>query len=77
VIPSRYLGMTGRPPAASPCDPISLGLVTRVLDGLLGQEPALGWDDTTYVVKGTGRIGLTEAERTQLGPAAERSPLFG
>ncbi len=73
----HYLDMTAGLPGASPCDPVALGLVTRVLDGLLGGSPALGWGDETYVLKGTGRIALTEAERAQLGPAAGRFPLFG
>lgn len=73
----HYLDMTVGMPGASPSDPVSLGLVTRVLDGLLGQQSTLGWDDETYVLKGTGRIALTEAERAQLGPAAARFPLFG
>jgi hypothetical protein len=73
----HYLDMTVRLPEASPCDPVSLDLVKRVLDGLLGDAPAVNWDDQTYVLKGTGRLALTEAERTRLGPAADRFPLFG
>ena len=73
----HYLDMTALLPGASPSDPVSLDLVTRVLDGLLGDSPALGWDDETYVLKGTGRLALTEAERAGLGPAASRFPLFG
>lgn len=60
-----------------PSDPIPLRLVRRVLDGRLGQPLPLGWDDETYALKGTGRLGLTEAERASLGPAADRFPLFG
>jgi uncharacterized protein (TIGR03083 family) len=76
----HYLDMTAALPAAGPCDPVCLGLVTRVLDGLLGGPPrtsALSWDDQTYALKGTGRLALTESERAQLGPAAGRFPLFG
>ncbi|HEX5189297.1 MAG TPA: maleylpyruvate isomerase N-terminal domain-containing protein [Streptosporangiaceae bacterium] len=73
----HYLDMTAGLPGAAPCDPISLGLVTRVLDGLLGRERVASWDDETYALKGTGRIGLAEDERTELGPAAGKFPLFG
>ena len=73
----HYLDLTVSVPGASPCDPLSVDLVRRVLDEFLGQPPALGWDDETYVLKGTGRLALTEAERTRLGPTAARFPLFG
>jgi hypothetical protein len=73
----HYLDMTVGLPDASPCDPLALDLVKRVLDELLAEPPALGWDDETYVLKGTGRLALTEAERSSLGPAADRFPLFG
>ena len=73
----HYLDMTAGLPDASVCDPVALDLVKRVLDGMLGDSPALGWDDETYVLKGTGRLNLTEAECAGLGPAAGRFPLFG
>jgi len=73
----HYLDLTVEIPAAAAPDPISLGLVRRVLDGLLGESPTDGWDDLTYVLKGTGRLTLTETERARLGPAADRFPLFG
>ncbi len=54
-------------------------VVTRILKGLLGQDPpdALGWDDLTLIDKGTGRAPLTEDERETLGALAERFPLLG
>ena len=73
----HYLDLTVGLPAAPQADPIPLRLVRRVLDGLLGAPLAIGWDDETYALKGTGRLGLTDAERSQLGPAADRFPLFG
>jgi hypothetical protein len=73
----HYLDMTVGLPDARPCDPLALDLVKRVLDELVAEPPALGWDDETYVLKGTGRLALTEAERSSLGPAADRFPLFG
>jgi len=56
--------------------PLGLAEVRRVLDGLLG-HPAAITDDVRYALVGTGREPLTAAEREQLGPAAERIPLFG
>jgi hypothetical protein len=73
----HYLDMTVELPATAPPDPISLGLVRRVLDGLLGEAPPDDWGDLTYVLKGTGRLALTDTERARLGPAADRFPLFG
>jgi uncharacterized protein (TIGR03083 family) len=73
----HYLDLTVEIPAAPPPDPVSLGLVRRVLDGLLGEPPPEGWTDLTYVLKGTGRLALTETDRTQLGASAARFPLFG
>jgi hypothetical protein len=73
----HYLDMVVGLPAAPPPDPIPLRLVRRALDGLLGAPLAVGWDDETYALKGTGRLALTDAERSELGPAADRFPLFG
>ena len=38
---------------------------------------AAGWDERTYVLKGTGRLPLCGADLASLGPAAYRFPLFG
>jgi hypothetical protein len=73
----HYLDLTVNLPGAPPPDPLPLTLVRRVLDGLLGAPPALGWDERTYVLKGTGRLPLSAADRTSLGPDADRFPLFG
>jgi hypothetical protein len=27
-----------------------------------------GWDDRTYALKGTGRVSVTEADRSAIGP---------
>jgi len=35
------------------------------------------WDDRTYALKGTGRAPVAEAERSAIGPLADRLPLFG
>jgi uncharacterized protein (TIGR03083 family) len=73
----HYLDLAAGLSDPPPSDPIPLRLVRRVLDGLLGGTLPLGWDDETYALKGTGRLPLTEADRSALGPAADRFPLFG
>lgn len=55
----------------------ALALVRRTLDGLLGASAPASWDDTTYALKGTGRLPLDAADRAALGGAADRFPLFG
>lgn len=53
-----------------------LAEVRRVLDGRLGDTAPI-LDDTRYARLGTGRAALTVPERTALGAAADRLPLFG
>jgi hypothetical protein len=60
-----------------PVPPQALAEVRRVLDGLLGSRVPAGWDDTTYALKGTGRLPLGDADRAALGRAADRFPLLG
>jgi Mycothiol maleylpyruvate isomerase N-terminal domain len=73
----HLLDMTVELASAPVPDPTSLGLVRRVLDGLLGTPEPVRWDDTAYALKGTGRMRLTDEERCALGPLADRFPLFG
>ncbi len=73
----HYLDLAAGLADPPPADPIALRLVRRVMDGLLGAPLPLDWDDETYALKGTGRLALTDAERSGLGPAADRFPLFG
>jgi hypothetical protein len=81
----HYLDLTvslgHHPPASAPevprPDPASLALVRQVLDGLLGTPMPGGWDDQTYALKGTGRLAVTEQERSALGELAGRLPPFG
>jgi Mycothiol maleylpyruvate isomerase N-terminal domain len=54
-----------------------LAVVRRTLDGILGTPVPTDWDDATYALKGTGRVGLTPAERSRLGSLAARFPLLG
>ena len=59
-------------PAAGP-----LAEVRRVLEALLGEPLPADWDDATAARRGTGREPLTDADRAELGAAADRFPLFG
>jgi hypothetical protein len=49
------------------------------MDGLLSDDavrPA-GWTDEEYLLKATGRLPLTDADRTELGEVAGWFPLLG
>lgn len=67
-------------PDAPPPPDRGLRLVRQTLTGLAGPDGSgldrTGWDDATLALKATGRIGLTETERADLGPLADRFPLF-
>jgi len=52
------------------------GLVVEVLAGLLGATLP-SWDLEETVLKGTGRVPLSDQDRATLGDQAERFPLFG
>jgi hypothetical protein len=73
----HYLDLTVELPSAPAPDAASLALVRRVLDGLLGTPMPGDWDDRTYALKGSGRLPVTGAERSAIGPLADRLPLFG
>jgi len=86
----HYLDMTVHLEAPEPA-PTAVALATRTLDGLLsdslsehrtqlaaigeGPHPA-GWSAHEYLLKGTGRIALTSADRAALGSAADALPLL-
>lgn len=75
----HQLDLTAHLPGDRPAPlPEAVTLATATLDGLLGAgaRPA-GWDDVTYILKGTGRIPLTEQERHVLAGHAGRYPAFG
>jgi hypothetical protein len=61
-----------QPPHAS-----ALREVRHVLDGLLGRPLPASWSDERCTLIGTGRAAPTDEERTELGPLADRMPLFG
>lgn len=58
--------------------PRAAGIITGILDGLLGSRvpDSLQWDTTTYILTGTGRRSLSADERSQLGDLAEEFPLL-
>ncbi|SBT49657.1 maleylpyruvate isomerase N-terminal domain-containing protein [Micromonospora auratinigra] len=54
-------------------------VAVTTMDGLLSDDavrPA-GWDDHEYVLKGAGRLPLTDRDRRDLGEAAGWFPLLG
>ncbi|GAA3382241.1 maleylpyruvate isomerase N-terminal domain-containing protein [Cryptosporangium minutisporangium] len=58
--------------------PDGLALVAATLDRLRGtSDRPGGWDETTYALKGAGRLPLSDAERAELGATAERFPILG
>jgi uncharacterized protein (TIGR03083 family) len=58
--------------------PGAADVVRTILVGLLGAAPPaeLGWEGVTFIESGTGRRGLTDAERAALGERAARFPLL-
>ena len=75
--PIHYLDMTVALEAAPEPDPASLALVRQVLDQLAGSPLAASWDDVTCALKGTGRLTISQADQSALGPAEGKLPLFG
>lgn len=73
----HHLDLTVSLPRAPGPAPAGLAAVRTTLNGLLGRPAPTKWSDTHYARVGTGRSALTEAERTALGTAADRFPLFG
>lgn len=61
-----------RDPPAAP----SLSVTRRTLDGLFRQPIPIDWDDTTFILKATGRQALSESDQEALGVAAKKLPLF-
>jgi uncharacterized protein (TIGR03083 family) len=61
---------------AGPSGP-GLAVTRETLDGILGQQVPVGWDDVSYVLKATGRAELTDGDLTGLGALAARFPLLG
>jgi uncharacterized protein (TIGR03083 family) len=51
-------------------------LTTATLDGLLNVPQPAHWSGETYILKATGRAPLTVEDRTVLGAASDRIPVF-
>ncbi|MFC9693750.1 maleylpyruvate isomerase N-terminal domain-containing protein [Kribbella sp. NPDC056951] len=75
----HHLDLTLNLPDAPEPDPEALRVTARTLDGLFGPEAwdVIDWDTTTYVLKGTGRLPLDDADLDMLGQHADRLPLLG
>lgn len=73
----HYLDMAIALPAAPEPDPASLRFTRQVLDQLAGSPLPANWDDATCALKGTGRLPLSPADQSALGPVAGKLPLFG
>ena len=75
----HHLDLLPELPEAPEPDPVGVGIAVSTLDGLLSDEavrPA-DWSDIDYLLKGTGRVPLTEHDRSVLGEAAGWFPLLG
>lgn len=73
----HYLDLVVDLPEAPTAAPAALELAGSTLDGLLGAPRPRHWDLPVYLLKGTGRMGLDERDRQELGPLADRFPLLG
>jgi hypothetical protein len=72
----HLLDLTAHVPGP-PVPPGALVEVRRVLAGLLRAAPPETWSDQELALKGTGRLPLTEEDRSALGALADRFPLLG
>lgn len=73
----HYLDLTLEIGRAPEVPPAPLALTVGTLDGLLGESPRTTWEPVEYILKGTGRVELTAADRDRLGDQADRLPLLG
>lgn len=74
----HHLDLTVELPDAPGPGRAGLDVATSTMDGLLaGATMSVGWRDTDYLLKATGRVPLDENDRAALGTAAARFPLLG
>ncbi|MEV4810213.1 maleylpyruvate isomerase N-terminal domain-containing protein [Micromonospora avicenniae] len=59
--------------------PLATRVATATLDGLLSDVAArpASWDEHEFVLKATGRLPLSDRDRSELGDLADRFPLLG
>jgi len=72
----HHLDMTVELHRAPAPHPDAMVVATRTLDGLLGAPRPERWSPEEYLLKATGRAGLSNADNAMLGPAAKRFPLL-
>lgn len=73
----HHLDLVARLPQAPGPSTAGLAAVRATLDGLLGRQVPLDWDDAHYARAATGRLPIADDERRALGPDAARLPLLG
>lgn len=59
-----------------PPAPSALSITQKTLECLLGQPVPRDWDDSTFILKATGRQTLSASDRETFGEAAKKLPLF-
>jgi hypothetical protein len=72
----HHLDMTVELHRAPAPHPEAMIVATRTLDGLLGAPRPERWSPEEYLLKATGRAGLSNADNALLGQAAKRFPLL-
>jgi hypothetical protein len=72
----HHLDMTVNLADAVEPDAAALDLAVATLDGLLAVARPPEWTQTEFLLKATGRVGLSAQDRTALGEAAGAFPLL-
>lgn len=72
----HHLDLLPELPGRDGPEPRAVEMAVATLDGLTGGRLG-GWDDLTYLRKGTGRAALDDVERDGLGDASASYPAFG
>ncbi|MGI5212643.1 maleylpyruvate isomerase N-terminal domain-containing protein [Plantactinospora sp. CA-290183] len=75
----HHLDLAVELPDAPVPDQAAVDVAVGTVDGLLSDEAVrpTDWSDLDYLLKATGRLSLTEHDRTALGEAAGWFPLLG
>jgi len=72
----HHLDMIVNLPGAIEPPPAALAVAVATLDGLFTAERPAAWSPTEFLLKGTGRVGLSPQDRAALGGAAGAFPLL-